>query len=226
MKCPGPMAVFDMDGVLIHQRSSWRIVHDRLGTNNEGSFFAYMRGEIDDHEFMRRDIYLWRGRGINSLTDVEVAIEDAVLMEGFHECMKLLKERGFALAILSGGLDVLALKLGRLGGFDHIIANGLILDVEGLLTGEGDLRVPLRDKGSVLSRLMEEGHSPVVVVGDSRVDLSMFALADLSIAFRPEFRDVADAADIVIREPDLRTVARRILEALWPDGPTPLTDRN
>jgi phosphoserine phosphatase len=222
----GPIAVFDMDGVLVHQRSSWRIVHDRIGTSNEDSFIAYIRGEIDDLEFMRRDIKLWMGKGLNSMHDIEMAIEDAVLMEGFHDCMEILKENGFTLAILSGGLDVLALKLGRLGGFEHVISNGLASGNGGILTGEGELRVPLRDKGTVLSRLLEGGYSPVTVVGDSHVDLSMFPLADLSIAFRPESREVADAADIVVTEPDLRIVAASMVDALIGDKRDPNSDRN
>jgi phosphoserine phosphatase len=226
MKEKGPIVVFDMDGVLVHQRSSWRIVHDRLGTNNEDSFIAYIRGEIDDLEFMRRDIRLWSGKGLKNIKDVETAIEDALLMEGFPECMELLKEEGYSLAILSGGLDVLASKLGKLGGFDHILSNGLVSDMDGNLTGEGDLRVPLRDKGSVLNRLLERGYSPVAVIGDSYVDLSMFALADLSIAFRPESREVAEAADMVIEEPDLRIVARTVMDRLSRKRRSHWDDRN
>ncbi|MGA1849114.1 MAG: HAD-IB family phosphatase [Thermoplasmatota archaeon] len=226
MNGSGPIAVFDMDGVLVHQRSSWRIVHDRLGTSNEDSFIAYIRGEIDDLEFMRRDISLWMGKGLMNIQDVEAAIDDAILIPGFIECMELLKEEGYSLAILSGGLDALARKLGRIGGFDHIISNGLILDKEGGLTGEGELRVPLRDKGSVLSGLLEVGYSPVAVVGDSHVDLSMFALADLSIAFRPESSEVAEAADVVIEEPDLRIVARTVIDRLRGRNRGPHDDRN
>jgi phosphoserine phosphatase len=226
MKASGPIAVFDMDGVLIRQRSSWRIIHHRLGTDNEDSFVAYIQGEIDDMEFMRRDIRLWNGMGLRNIRDVEEALEDALLMEGFHECMELLREKGYTLAIISGGLETLAMKLGRLGGFDHVLSNGLVHNEEGDLTGEGDLRVPLRDKGSVLSKILQRGYSPVAAIGDSYVDLSMFSIADLSIAFRPESREVAEAADLVIEEPDLRIVARAVIDKLPLDRRDPGDDRN
>ena len=54
-----PLIVFDMDGVLVEERSSWRRIHNHLGTDNEDSFFAYMRGDINDLEFMAKDIKRW-----------------------------------------------------------------------------------------------------------------------------------------------------------------------
>ena len=90
-----PIAVFDMDGVLVRQRSSWRIIHEAVGTSNEHSFRAYIRGEIDDEEFMERDIRLWIDKGVRKISQVKVLLEQADLMNGFHRCLKELKEIGF-----------------------------------------------------------------------------------------------------------------------------------
>ncbi|MGA1819466.1 MAG: HAD-IB family phosphatase [Thermoplasmatota archaeon] len=200
-----PLVVFDMDGVLIHERSSWRLVHEKLGTSNEDSFAAYMKGEIDDLEFMRRDIDLWMRKRVTRSSEIEIILEKATLMDGFMGCMDQLRDWGATLAIVSGGLDILAHRLGKKGGFSHVSANGLATDPDGNLTGEGILRVPLMDKGSVLRSIISEndGLGPVVVVGDSIVDISMFELSDLSIAFRPEVLKVSEAADNVISTPDL-----------------------
>jgi len=54
------LVVFDMDGVLADVESSWVYVHRHFGVNNDHSLFAYLRGEIDDLEFIRRDINLWK----------------------------------------------------------------------------------------------------------------------------------------------------------------------
>lgn len=211
-----PIVVFDMDGVLVHQRSSWRIVHEMVGTSNEDSFQAYLLGEIDDEEFMERDIRLWKSKGVRKISQVIELLEKAVLMDGFHTCMKDLKDNGFELAILSGGIDLLAERLGKEGGFDHILANGIEADDDGVLTGNGILRVPLRDKGSALrSYLGERGeYGPIVAVGDSEVDITMFQTADLSIAFRPETEKVARNSDHVVNEADLSKVLESIVDRL------------
>jgi phosphoserine phosphatase len=213
MKTAKPIVVFDMDGVLVHERSSWRIIHEAVGTSNEHSFQAYIRGEIDDEEFMERDIRLWIDMGIVNISQIRELLDRVDLMSGFHHCFEALNERGVELAILSGGIDILADRLGKEGGFNLMMANGIEIDKEGRLTGSGILNVPLREKGSVLRSLIDRGGmiGPVIVVGDSAVDITMFENADLSIAFRPETEMVADKADIVVNEPDLSKVSDRII---------------
>jgi len=127
-----PLVVFDMDGVLIEERSSWRLVHDALGTSNEDSFKAYMRAEIDDLEFMRRDIELWLRKGITSISQVEGILQGATMMRGVSECVRPLRRWGAVLAIVSGGLDLLAERLGKEWGFSYVAANGLAADQEGI----------------------------------------------------------------------------------------------
>lgn len=216
MNVKKPIAVFDMDGVLVRERSSWRIIHESVGTSNEHSFQAYIRGEIDDEEFMEKDIGLWIDKGIRTISQIARLLDVVEPMEGFHRCFKELRGHGMELVLISGGIDKLADRLGEAGGFDHIMANGIEADNEGFLTGKGILRVPLREKGAVLRSILDGGvnFGPVVVVGDSMVDVSMFEQADLSIAFRPENDLVAGKADIVVDEPDLSNVSDRVIEYL------------
>ena len=49
------LILFDMDGVLVDTISSWSFIHQHYGLNNEASVKAYVKGEIDDSEFIRRD---------------------------------------------------------------------------------------------------------------------------------------------------------------------------
>ena len=212
-----PLVVFDMDGVLIEHRSSWRMLHDALGTNNNDSYQAYMRGEIDDLEFMRRDIRRWlRSKPDMDIEFIRSIFDSQKRMNGFAEGIHRLKDSGAAVFILSGGIDVLANALCRVSGMDGSYANGVIFDDEGRLTGEGILRVPLRDKGWVLKDkiLGSNEYGPIISVGDSHVDITMFENSDLSIAFRPESDPVSEAADITIRGSDLTPVIDVILEYL------------
>ena len=54
------LVIFDMDGVLTDTISSWKYVHDYFGSSNERSVDDYLRGKIDDLEFIKRDVALWK----------------------------------------------------------------------------------------------------------------------------------------------------------------------
>jgi len=204
-----------MDGVLVRERSSWRIVHGVLGTSNEEAYELYMQGKIDDREFMRRDIALWRGADPGlSVADIGRMFSGVERTEGYLDALLAFKKAGFDLILISGGLDLLFSMIDKEGLFRKAYANGLMADQDGRLTGEGIMRVPLRDKGGVLRKFLDEcdGYDRTVAVGDSHVDVTMFDLCDLSIAFRPMDGTARERADIVIEEEDLRAVSRAVLQ--------------
>jgi phosphoserine phosphatase len=208
-----PLVVFDMDGVLVRERSSWRRIHDAIGTQNEDSFDAYMRNEIDDMEFMARDIDRWMQKDPDlDKPRIEEILDSSDRMEGFPELPLSLARRGIETIILSGGLDILAEKLAVEGGMKDHLANGVEFDNLGRLTGQGILRVPLRDKGSVLEAFVKEKGPffPVISIGDSPVDITMFERSDLSIAFRPEYPEVSSRASFSVQKETLDEVGRRL----------------
>ena len=61
-----PLAVvFDCDGVLASNGSSWQSIHENFGTENKEMFTRFVNREIDDDEFMADDVSKWmqkRGR--------------------------------------------------------------------------------------------------------------------------------------------------------------------
>jgi len=104
-----------MDGVFTVCRSSWAWVHRHYGVDNEKSVRDYLQGRIDDYEFMRRDIALWRralGREV-TVEDVVRPLKDIKFTQGAVELVEGLKERGYRVGIISGGLDLLAERLLR-----------------------------------------------------------------------------------------------------------------
>lgn len=210
------LAVFDMDGVLIDTRSSWVLVHDHFGTQNEDSLAAFLNGEIDDMEFIRRDVERWsRASGRVRYDEVIDVLDSVVPFPGAVETLRALGEHGVKTAIVSGGLRRLATRIGSLCGADLVFANDVEVDDEGYLTGGGIVNVPLREKGSLVTRIQREvGISPAetVAVGDSSVDVSMFRRAGLSIAFNPRDEVTERSAIHVVRGLDLRLVLPLILE--------------
>ena len=209
------LVAFDMDGVLVEYPSSWTWVHHRFGVTNETALEEYVNGSIDDREFMRRDISLWIARKSDLCkADIDSILEGLPTTQGIGETVSRLKDEGMRTTIISGGLDSVAENISRMYGFDAWIANGLECDQAGRLTGEGILRVELTNKKAALDSFLERwgiARDRTVCVGNSFVDVSMFAGCGLKIAFNPIDEVVKKAADVIVNDPDLRSILPYIL---------------
>ncbi len=209
------LVAFDMDGVLVDYTSSWTWVHDHFKVNNETSLAAYIDGRIDDREFMRKDIELWRQKK-NDLckVDIERILTPVPLVRGIEETISTLRRNDIISVIVSGGLDMVAERIYRTYHFDDFIANGLECDDSGTLTGEGVLRVELVNKKRALDDFLKRfkvDRKRTACVGNSFVDASMFEGAGLSIAFNPIDDYVQEKADRIIVDKDLRSILPLIL---------------
>jgi phosphoserine phosphatase len=209
------LVAFDMDGVLVDYLSSWTWVHDRFGVSNEESVISFMDGDIDDMEFMRRDIALWlKHRPGLGLGDVERELARLPINPGIGATVRALQERGTKTVIISGGLDLIAGKLAKEFNFDAQWSNGLEADAYGKLTGEGVLRVELCNKRKALQEaqgLFGIAPERTAAIGNSSIDVSMFQASSLGIAFNPIDEDVVRGAHHVIRDASLSAVLPLLL---------------
>jgi phosphoserine phosphatase len=209
------LVVFDFDGVIADTISSWVWVHDHFGVNNDASLELYLSDHIDDLEFMRRDIALWQNKKPNiSIKDIEKILIDVPLMEGTQETINKLHENEIQTAIISGGLDIMVHRVAADLGIDYVLANGLDSNEDGTLTGEGILRVELKNKAGPMQKLLEHFNvkpSETAAVGNGHIDVPMFRYAGLKIAFNPDDEIVKNNADIIIEEKDLREILKYIL---------------
>ena len=204
------LVVFDMDGVLADIESSWVFVHERFGVNNEESLYAYLRGEIDDLEFIRRDIGLWKAKD-HHLDEGRIAriLDEVPLMPGAKRTISELRARNYRTAIVSAGIDILARRISEECGIDLHIANGLERSPSGLLTGEGVLNVCLMDKGSAVvtaARKLGTRLEDTTSIGNSKYDVTMFERTGNSIAFHPSDDRVRSCAMHVVEDGDLTRV--------------------
>ncbi len=199
------LAVFDMDGVLVDVESSWVWVHDYFDVNNDHSLELYLNGDIDDLEFIRRDIELWKSKDKDLTKDnIKSILSDVPVMDGYNKCLEHLKEKQYKTAIISGGLKPLAEQIGS-EYFDKIKANDLE-ERNGKLSGEGVLEVQLKDKGSAFKELLHDLNikpEKCIAVGNSFIDSPMLDKAGLGIAFDPADSKVKKAADIIVEEKNL-----------------------
>jgi phosphoserine phosphatase len=209
------LVAFDMDGVLLDYRSSWTWVHDHFGIDNRATVDAWVRGDIDEMEFMRRDICKWIAKhpGV-SRKDIGRILEGIPVRKGIRLTVDALHAEGIKVVIVSGGIDIIASKIALDNNFDGFAANGLACDEEGCLTGEGLLNVEIQNKRAALERFMEDfqvGKSEVASVGDSFIDVAMFEVSRIGIAFNPSDESVIEKADVVIRSDDLSAVLETLI---------------
>jgi phosphoserine phosphatase len=205
---PYKLVAFDCDGVLVDTASSWQYIHEHFGVNNEVSVQAYLRGDIDGPEFMRRDISLWTAKhpGI-TLDDIRAILDRIPPMKGLDELFRALHDCGCKAVIISGGLDILVDGLAERIGAHGSYSNGLEADRRGRLTGEGILRVEPKDKRGPLREAMKGlglSKKDVAAVGDTAGDATMFSVSGLGVAFNPQDEVVRKKADRVVEEKDLR----------------------
>ncbi len=183
------LVCFDMDGTLTKLRSSWCWVHSCFEVDNEPAYQAFCNGEIDEPEFMRRDIALWTNKNPDvTIRDIAVLFRDMPLIDGIQETIACLKANGIRTVIISGGIDLAAGMLAREFGFDDYIADEILAYDDGRLTGEGKMNVDLRDKGINVRQYIEKYGTTMertVSVGNSFTDIPMFKNSGMSIAFNP-----------------------------------------
>ena len=197
------MIILDLDGVLVDIKSSWNYIHKTFQVNNREHLKKYLCGEISYKEFMRKDIHLW---GPIHIDQIRTIMNQIPLMNGAKKLIYELKKAGYKTAIISSGISILANRIKEELGIDYAFANKLLIDEDGMLTGEGEEVVRLSAKMEVFNKLVfSEGITPqqCTVVGDGIYDIPLFKEAGFSIAFNTKNEQVKKAADIVIKEKDL-----------------------
>lgn len=205
---PFDLVLFDMDGTLTDGLSSWELVHQAFGVDNEANWLRYREGEITDEEFVRSDIELWHADEDERVhvDDVKRALARIEYLKGARDVITALRERGIATCILSGGIDLMAHDVAEDLGIDMYIANGLWLTDTGHLQGEGLCYVKIRDKATPTRELLRRlGVRPerVASVGNSEYDVGMFRETGLGIAVNPADPVVTREADVVLEGKDL-----------------------
>jgi len=210
------LVCFDMDGVLTSLRSSWHWLNLCLNVDNDDTFKAYISGEIDQPEFMRRDIAQWKAvKPDLKISDLIRFFQEMPLTEGIQETVACLKSNGMKCVIVSGGVDLAARMIAEEFGFDDHVADEICSFPDGTLTGEGKMNVDLRDKGINVRYFIERcgtSSDRTVSIGNSYTDIPMFRSSGLSIAFNPTDEFTAEAATHVVRSKNISDILEHILQ--------------
>lgn len=206
--------MFDMDGVLVKCRSSWRMLHLAFGSEDLVKELMgarkFIDGEISYEEWMRLDIEAMAaalGRPPRR-EEIEAVFRSAELDEDAAAVIEGLKAMGIIVGIVSGGIDVLAEMVAEKLGVsrDMVFANRLVFH-DGELRGGEEVVNPLR-KDELLKQVSERLGIPLkqfAYVGDSVWDTNALRVVGLPILVS---RDPAEAAAVAREVPGLVVVER------------------
>jgi len=197
------LVVFDLDNVIIDgeaidEISKLKGVEKEISEITEKA----MQGEMDFETAIKERVNLLKGV---SVKDIKNVVEKIPLMEGAEETIKELKNRGYKIATITGSFDIISNHIKEKLGLDFAYSN-ILLEEEGLLTGEVEGPLVKGSKADVLKELAEKEDislDNVAAVGDGANDISMLEAVKLGIAFnaKPALKEIAN---VIIDKKDLR----------------------
>jgi len=194
------LVAFDLDGTLLSGRSSWWKLHEHFGTIEFSleNMRGYDEGRITYDEWMRRDIALWKPSP--HITTLNKILLNYTLAPHAEQIVSTLKEKNLEVAIVTTGLDIVANSVASKLRIPNVMANSLVFDENGFLTGRVIFNVDLFEKDKALKRLIKRmgiSKSQCIAVGDSKYDARFLKSAGLGIACKKD-KDLANVADAII----------------------------
>ena len=208
--------VFDCDGVLADNGSSWLAIHDYFGTENQETLELFLDGKVSEEEFVEADIRIWREvQEEIKKDDILRCYSGIKLIQGAREVVEELKNRGVFVAIVSSGVDIFVGTIANMLKVDDWAANGFEWDKDDNLIGGIPTRVYSHRKGLMVEKLIEIhgfDEKKVFSVGDSSTDLSMKIGDSNFIGFNP----VRERAIHAFEGSNVPIVFEKDLRKIWP----------
>ena len=200
------MIMFDLDGTLTKVTSMWEYIHRTLGVWDKAEKYKEMAfaGKITYEEWARLDASLWKGTNYETMLEI---ISKVPFIDDLEEVIKELKRRGYVLAVITAGLDIIKVRLEKMG-FDYVVGNQLVFR-NGVVTGEVNVKVKFDEKDIILKDLaLKHGYTlnNCAAVGDGLNDIRVFKEVRLAISFNPMSEEVEKYSHIVIKGDSLRAL--------------------
>ncbi len=214
--------VFDCDGVLSDNGSSWQMIHEHFGTGvNDGGehqekLEMFLDRKISEEDFVAHDIQLWKEVSPEIHRDDIMRCYSGVgLIEGARSVVEELHTRGVFVAIVSSGVDLFVGAISNMLKVDDWVANGFEWDEDGWLVKGLPTRVLSHNKGLMvekLARINGFNASEIISIGDSRSDLSMMIEGSQFVGFNPRRK----RAKLAFEEAGVPIVEEKDLRLVWP----------
>jgi len=200
------LVVLDVDSTLI-ENEVIELLADRAGSlaEVEGITFRAMNGELDFEESLRARVATLSGLPVSVFEEVGTEVR---VTAGVPEMIKVIKDAGGRVAVVSGGFHEVLDPIAQSLGLDYWRANRLEV-ADGVLTGglSGAI-IDAEAKAATLREWAADFGVPLshtVAVGDGANDLPMMAIAGLAVGFDAK-APVRDLAGVLIDARDLSQV--------------------
>jgi len=183
------LVVFDLDGVLVEEKSSWGYLHSVLGSKRVVEERGYSKlfegGLITYSQWMELDLRaMIEVRGVVYCRELEEAAGRVRVARGARELVELLRGRGVPVAIVSAGVDFVASRVAEELGVGEVYVNKLLCDSEGRLLPVGvEVVNPFR-KGELVRALAGRygvDLAETMYVGDSVWDCNAFRVVGVPV---------------------------------------------
>ena len=213
---PIKLAVFDMDGVLTKEKSSWGFVNRRLGIDNSSNLESLRNGKIEYKDLFIKEVKDWlrvdKGFSGDALLRI---LSEIKLVDNLQRSIREVSEMGISCAIISGGLYPLASRIAGMTGIKIVHANDILLNEQGILTPRGKIMVDPTRKDRVIAEVqksLEVREDETVSIGDSPEDEKMFIRSGKSIFISHSHENQSKVATLTLEAGDLAPVASKIKE--------------
>lgn len=204
------LVVFDFDSTLMNGETIDILAHAH-NVSDEVAQITHraMNGELDFYESLKKRVSALKGLSYQKALDIAHSLP---LNPGAKSCVASLKAQGHKVVCFSGGFHIATDYFAKILGLDATFAN-ILHHKNNILTGEVGGEMMFADsKGEMLLRLQNLLHitrENTIVVGDGANDRSMFAHADVRIAFCAK-EMLKKEANIIIDTQDLREVPKAL----------------
>lgn len=178
------LLVMDVDSTLILEEGI-DLLGEEAGVGEEVAAITEraMGGELDFEEALRERVALLKGLPV---TVFDRIMEKIHFTPGAADLVAELKNRGYKVAVVSGGFHETVDRLAAQLELDYVRANRLEV-VDGLLTGQvlGEIVTKETKKACLEAWAVENGLelSQTIAMGDGANDLPMIQRAGIGVAF-------------------------------------------
>ena len=212
------LIAFDADGTLLKGiEFSWTRIWQYLGfpesLYKEG-MRRYRNKETTYEEWCTWACRQYRSKSLkkDQFTDIT---KDITVTKNFQEAIDILRNDGFILAIISGGVDsFLYEKIPNARElFDYIFINQFIYDDQEIVSGVNATPFDFKGKAIALERICKRhgfSLSEAVFVGEGFNDSYAAKKAGLSIAYPPNSQSFNSIARIAIKKDDLLEILAHV----------------
>ena len=202
------LVVFDLDGTLTVQKSSWGIIHKYFGTNLIAKKYLdlYLEGKIDYNEFMQKDIGSWP-KPLH-ISEISHILSKFNLKDEVKYVLNIIFSKGIKIAIISAGIDLLAYQIANKFQIKHVYSNHLAIDKKGFLTGKGIINVEPKSKHLILIDLVKKlrlNLEECIAVDDSIYSLKFLQTAGIGLFMGQENLEQNSSIKIIRTLDDILT---------------------